>query len=430
MSKTTETTAPKTEPAAVRSTVDLAWLKAWQVLLVETFFTAIRSLWNHRIRSLITAVGIIVGCMTYTAISAMLRGKLENDLGEMRRLGSTFVSIRMVERAGKGERLNEDHGTELFGQIPQFKAYSPIYAAETDVTTNLSSAFADVVGTWASVREIIDLNVVQGRFFTESEVLRAVDVCVLGAGVAERLRVRVSPGDTPVVTFFGQPLRVVGVLEKRPGTMPGCGEFDECAILPASTLRELKPDSPMALLAFKARDEDEVPSIAVAARFWTRKLVGLTPDSADTFQVVTASDLRRRIKKELENGAAVSTGVLIMTLLVAGVGVMNTMLLTVAERTPEIGLRKAVGAQSNQILVQFIVESLCLCGGGGFLGTMIGVVIARTMGHIFVGGVTPVFAPSMALTSLGFALLTGFLFGFAPAYRASRLDPIEALRRD
>ncbi len=399
-------------------------LARYRALLIDTVGTALRSIWANRQRAVLTALGVITGCLAFTGSYGLLWGKFESDLRELRRLGSTYVSVSA--RHG----LLSEHGSELADQIPAIVAFSPVYSAETTMRTRLHSADARVLGAAASIRAIYDLRLTSGRFLTQGEVGSASDVAVIGAGLAKALMIRATNGGDPMVKVFGHPVRVVGVMEPRQGAMPGCGEYDTCVVMPHATLRELVPEVPLAFLAFQTKTENDVKPVVAAIRYRLRRMLGQTSFDRDAFQLHQAADVIERIEREINTGGAIIMGIVCLTLLVGGIGVMNIMLVTVVERTPEIGLRKAVGASSKEILLQFLVESVCLCTGGGVIGTAMGWVLAWALIDMVAPGVEPVLPASLILASVGFALLTGLLFGFAPAIKASRLNPIEALRRD
>jgi putative ABC transport system permease protein len=212
--------------------------------------------------------------------------------------------------------------------------------------------------------------------------------------------------------------------------MPGCGEYDECVVVPRVTLLELAPNLPLAFLAYQVENENVVRSAATAMRYRLRRMLALSSFDRDPFQVHQAADVIERIEREVNTGSAIIMGIVCLTLLVGGIGVMNIMLVTVVERTPEIGLRKAVGARSREILMQFLVESSFLCTGGGLVGTGLGVALAWALIDLVAPGLTPVLPARLIFTSIGFAVLTGVLFGFTPALKAAKLSPMEALRRD
>lgn len=393
-------------------------------LLSDGIDTALRSIWSNRQRGVLTALGVIAGTMAFTGSYGLLWGKFEDDLRELRRLGATYISVSA--RHG----LRAEYGTELAAQIPSLKRFAPIYSSESSIRTRLASADAHVVGSNADIRPMYDLRLIGGRFFTDGEVRSAADVVVIGAGLARQLRIIVSGKVMPTVELFGQPFRVVGIMEPRRGEMPGCGNFDTCAVMPETTLRELTPNLPLAFLAFQATSEVVVRAAAEAIRYRLRRMLAVSSFDRDPFEIHQAADVIERIEREINTGGAIILGIVCLTLLVGGIGVMNIMLVTVVERTPEIGLRKAVGARSTEILLQFLIESLCLCTGGGLVGTGLGVILAYSLIDAVAPGVEPVLPPQLILASIGFAVLTGLLFGFMPAAKAAKLSPMEALRRD
>ncbi len=395
-----------------------------RALLTDAIDTALRSIWSNRQRGLLTALGVIAGTMAFTGSYGVMWGDYEDELRELRRLGATYVSVSA--RHG----LRAEYGVELVTEIPSLTRFTSVYSSESTIRTRLASADAHVLGSNAAIRRMYDLRVTDGRFFTDGEVRSAADVVVIGAGLARSLRIVVHGKSMPTVELFGQPFRVVGVMEARRGEMPGCGDYDTCVVMPETTLREMAPNLPLAFLVFQATSEGAVSASVEAIRYRLRRMLAVSAFDRDPFEIHQAADLIQRIESEINAGAALILGIVCFTLLVGGIGVMNIMLVTVVERTPEIGLRKAVGARSTEILLQFLIESLCLCTGGGLLGTGLGVVLAYAFIDIIAPGVKPVLPAWILLTSIGFAVMTGLAFGFMPATKAAKLSPMEALRRD
>lgn len=396
----------------------------YRAFISDMVKTALHSLWSNRQRSFLTSVGVVAGCMTFVASYGIMWGKFNYDLGRLRRLGATQV------RVSASHGLLAEHAAEIAVDLPQVVNYSPVYAAQSTIATPLASQLVPVSAGEATMQTVFDLRTQEGRFFSTAEARSAAGVCVVGAAVARALRLRFFNGEAPVVQLFSRPFRVVGVMEARKGRMEGCGEFDDCVLVPALSLREIEPGSALFSITFQVRSEKDVPAVVEGVRFRLRRIFAQSVLEADAFRIWQGAEIIERMQHELERGAVVIMGIVFLNLLVAGIGLMNIMLVTVVERTREIGLRKAVGARPFEILLQFLVEALCLCLAGGVVGTSIGVVVARWVVGMLAAGVDPYLPPGIIALSLVFAVATGVVFGFAPAYKAAKLNPIEALRRE
>jgi putative ABC transport system permease protein len=397
-------------------------------------FTAIRT---HKMRSFLTVLGVLIGVASVIGMVSIITG-LNNSMAEqIESLGSNIIYISQYEMVHFGgfsaeERKRKDitaEHAEAIGEFcPSVGAVSPEnhYWArggnQVKYKDNKASRPA-VVGVWPDYEIVNNCYAVGGRFFTEANINFRATVTVLGNDVKEALFPNLDPIGKQI-RINGKKFTVIGVMEKKPKFL---GESqDNYVLMPLSTYKRTYPeDKALTLLARPVSPEltdkaiDEITQLL-------RRMRGVPYDKPDDFAISTQEDLMNMYKRI--TGAIYMVMVVISSigLLVGGVGVMNIMLVSVTERTREIGIRKAVGARKRNILWQFLIEAMTLSGSGGLLGIVIGLLLGE-----FVGAVTPLAAGvSLFWIILGFSfsVSVGLIFGIYPAYRAARLDPIVSLR--
>ena len=397
-------------------------------------FTAIRT---HKMRSFLTVLGVLIGVASVIGMVSIITG-LNNSMAEqIDSLGSNVIHISQHEMVHFGglsaeERRRKDitaeHAEAIGEYCPSVGAVSPEnhYWArggnQVKYRDNKASRPA-VVGVWPDYEIVNNCFAVEGRFFTEGNINFRATVTVLGNDVKEALFPNLDPLGKQI-RINGKKFTVVGVMEKKPKFL---GESqDNYVLIPLSTYKRTYPeDKALTLLARPVSPEltdkaiDEITQLL-------RRMRGVPYDKPDDFAISTQEDMMDMYKRI--TGAIYMVMVVISSigLLVGGVGVMNIMLVSVTERTREIGIRKAVGARKKNILWQFLIEAMTLSGSGGLLGIVIGLLLGK-----FVGAVTPLAAGvSVFWIVLGFSfsVSVGLVFGIYPAYRAARLDPIVSLR--
>jgi putative ABC transport system permease protein len=286
-----------------------------------------------------------------------------------------------------------------------------------------------VVGTTPAYRSAARLTLASGRFLTDLDVSDRKRVAVLGASVARAVFPLGEPRGERV-RVGGDWYQVVGVLEGRSSTRSRPGpirtrDVSRCVFVPLSALdrgRDPRPDG-IDEIVLRVGAPDEVGPAAEVLKALLRRTTG-----GEAFEVIVPREILRQRERTQRIFNVVTGAIAAIGLLVGGIGIMNIMLASVAERTREVGVRRALGARKKDIAAQFLVESSLLTAAGGFLGAALGIVGAVVI-HRFAGWPTAV-APALLLLALAMALLVGVGFGFYPAWHASRLEPMEALRRE
>ncbi|MCM2256566.1 MAG: ABC transporter permease [Vicinamibacteria bacterium] len=392
-------------------------------------FAGIRA---YKLRAGLTILGVVMGIMTVTGMSSIVAGLNASMASQIEALGSSVIFIRPQ---APGEHLTGEEGRRRKGlsldevaklsALPLVKAFSPLELLRIDTIKYGAQKIQDttVIGTSQDYETVHDHFVARGRFLNAGDVERGSSVVVLGGDVADALFPFLEPVDKEI-TLDGRRFRVVGVLERK-GKFLGQSR-DNFLLIPLGSFQkkdarfnfmvaDIKPISP-------ARLDDTVEQVREGLRR-ARKIRYLDKDTFAVFTQDTFVDLYRQLTGGIY---LVMIAISSIGLVVGGVGVMNIMLVSVTERTREIGVRKALGARKRDILWQFLTEAMTLTGAGGLLGIAIGGLAATLINTFspFPAVLQPTWIAVAFFTSLG----VGLGFGLWPAWKAASLDPIEALR--
>jgi putative ABC transport system permease protein len=405
----------------------------------EVFRMAIESLRSHKLRSFLTILGIVIGVMTVIGMVSIIQGLNKSFLSELQAAGSDMIIVRKNEAIQMGEMTEEQRMRKdlTFDDVQAIGAeaslvravavsiyVSPFEAIEIKYQSAKSDT-AMVIGMNEKWPVVMSLYLPRlGRFITESEVGRSARVCVLGSELADTL----FPTTNPVgkeIRVGPEAFTVVGVLSKR-GQMFGQSR-DNFVGLPITTLMKYFRYEPDGLEIIAApRDPDTLGETIEQITGVLRQRRKVPYGKPNDFNIMT-QDTMVDLYNQL-TGAAYLVMIVISSigLLVGGIGVMNIMLVSVKERTREIGIRKAIGARAGDIMKQFLIEAIFLTGTGGIIGVLVGFGIA-----LIVKAATPLPAsvsPWSVVLGLSVSAAIGLFFGIFPAQKAARMDPIVALR--
>jgi putative ABC transport system permease protein len=406
--------------------------------LYQTFFIAIQSLRTNKLRTALTILGVVVGIFSIIVIMTiitMLQTSIESGVSQLNQNTFQIQKFPAVQTGGPGSRDKfrnrkditlEDYnrlagmltkakhiGAELWqwGQVVKF--------GNKETNPNIP-----VAGITASALKTNNWNIETGREIRESDILNSNDVLLIGQDIVDKIFPNLDPiGKT--VRVGGRPLRVIGVLEKQPQLFGN--SRDSYALMPITTFQSMYGKRNRSLnITVMSYDKGSYNETIEMATGYMRNIRKVPAGEENDFDIFSNESIMGQIN---DMTAGIKIGALVVSLialLAAGVGIMNIMLVSVTERTREIGIRKALGARRSYILMQFLIESVVLCIIGGIIGIIIGVLIGNLAGSQMNAQTAIPF--DWVLIGLTLCVFVGIGFGTYPAYKASNLDPIEALR--
>ena len=404
--------------------------------LLESLRSALESIRAHGFRSLLTSLGIIIGVTSVIAVVSIVQGLSFTINAQLAGLGGNSLTIRSYtplkkQLQGQFAKLRDHDIAVIESRIDGISHITPVLFAQSGqqglVSYRSQSHFTRVIGIGPSYLDVNSVYPQQGRFFTRDDEQRRRMVCAVGMDIVEELEM---PRDS-IGEFFrvgGEWCKVIGIMEER-GELLGFSQ-DDFVLLPYATARRLMGasrdlDIQIQLLVDDIARQDEVKE---RIRRVLRQEHGLKPGQPDDFRVQTPEQLTESFNTVINAITAVMAGIVSISLLVGGIGIMNIMLVSVTERTREIGILKALGATRQDILLQFLIEALALCMIGGLIGVAAGYGLGALVATLL-PGFPPAHVPLWAVAlSFGFCAAVGVLFGIIPAAKAAQLDPIDALR--
>ena len=411
----------------------------------EIILLALDSLCRNKLRSFLTVLGVVIGVATVIGMSSIISGLNGNVAAQIEDLGSNLIFIARFPPTLNGRVPPEILSRKKFKledaraieELPLVKAVAPIlrYFAIGSNSNSFTVRYRDrtakntiIEGVTPQQEVVMNLRLTGGRWINDADHVHKANVVMLGHDTAETIfPANVDPMGKEV-DIEGNVFRVIGVLEKRKDSLvPGQNPQDNIAAMPVGTFWRLHPEQQDFFFVVKPVSQEAMPRAIEQIEQLLRNRRGVAPNKDNDFEVFT-QDSFTDLWNQISSGIfTVMLGISSIALLVGGVGVMNIMLVSVTERTREIGIRKAIGATRRNILAQFLCEAMALTAVGGVLGILAGAGITTLIRFV-----APFLPATMSLVwvSLGFitSVGTGLIFGIYPAYRAAILDPIEALR--
>jgi putative ABC transport system permease protein len=406
--------------------------------LFEIISLAFQSLKGNRLRASLTMLGVVVGIFSIIVIMTiitMLQSSIDSGLSLLSK--NTFQIEKFDRLSGRGPgadrswRNRKDITIEESNRLKELLTQALYVGAEqwqfgkiVKYGNQETNPNVNIAGVTTDAMRTNNWNVDYGRDLRENDIKYSTNVCLLGKDIVEKI----FPNTNPVgkeVRIDGRPMRVIGVLERQ-NQLFGQSR-DNYAVLPITTFQSMYGRYNSSInITVTAPSKETYSSVIEAAIGYMRTIRKVEPGEENDFSVFSNETLIGQVNN-ITSGVRIGAMVVsLIALIAAGVGIMNIMLVSVTERTKEIGIRKAIGANKSSILIQFVVEAIVLCLLGGFVGIFLGVVIGNFAGG-FLNAQTAI-PMNWVLIGLSLCIFVGIIFGTYPAYKAANLDPIEALR--
>jgi putative ABC transport system permease protein len=436
---------PSSEPAdgvlplSAEEEAAMEELRHGGISMTESAQIAFGSLTANKMRTLLT-----IGVAAVVALMAIGRGSQDAITSSITANGANLLTIRAGAATQGGVRgqvgdsqtltIEDAKALENPQNVPSATLVSPEYNGNGQFVAGSQNQSVRITGATAAYLPLHNLSIAEGDFISDDQVSSVASVVVLGSNVALSLFPN-GDGLGQVVRINRQSFQVIGILKSQGGT--GFGSLDDSAMVPLSTAqrklfggRAISGGAALvSSIVVQAKDQASVDSALSEVTAILRDRHQLPNDgSSDDFSVLNQQDILNTVAQTAQVLTLFLGAIAAISLIVGGIGIMNIMLVSVRERTREIGLRKAIGAREQDILIQFLIEALSLSLVGGLIGLLIGILIAQAVN--LSGMIKATVSIESVVLAVGFAMLIGLFFGIEPARRAARLDPIDALRYD
>lgn len=383
---------------------------------LDVFKVSVRGLTGNKMRSALTMLGVIIGVASVIALVSIGEGARRDVIENFESIGTNILRMYMQRWDA---RLTIEQVSTLKERVPDMEMVMPTVSWGCSDHLRGETALGTHHGCHTHIPEIREHEVYIGRFFTDVEMEIARPVCVLGWQVVQDLFAGRNPvGKT--IYMDQRPFQIIGVMEEK-GQNLGEG-VDHMILVPLTVAQRGRGTNRVDEVFMKATNKNTVPIVKVTVERIFESKYG-----ENAVYVWTQQEMLDQLQASTRTMTLMLGAIAGVSLLVGGIGVMNIMLVAVAERTREIGLRMAVGAKRFHVMLQFLFESAMLCSLGGVVGVLLGIFASRAVERV---GARTAVSPTSIGVAFAFAVLVGFVFGVYPAYRASRLAPVEALRSD
>jgi putative ABC transport system permease protein len=389
--------------------------------LGELLRLSLSRLRTSRLRAALTMLGVIIGVASVVALVGVGQGTTANITSRLAGLGTNLLTI---SPSGGGTSTLTLGDADAIAKLASIGGVAPEISTSLTVTAGSTSTTTTVVGTTPAYPTVRAYEIWQGSFLTEATLDNDLRVAVLGATTATTLGLGASDLGSQVM-IGGLPFRVIGILQPKGGT--GFQNPDDQVLVPIGAVQKyFVGGDTVRTIGVSVSDPEAMTAASTAITALLRDRHALAPTAAADFNVFNQTQLLAAASSISATLTLLLGGIASISLVVGGIGIMNIMLVSVRERTREIGIRKAIGARGRDILAQFLVEALTLSLLGGLIGILIGLIVSAGIGQLAGWGFH--FNPATIAAAVVFSLAVGVVFGVWPARQAARLDPIDALR--
>lgn len=377
---------------------------------------AFSSILSNKMRSFLTMLGVIIGVTAVITLISLGQGSTRRVTSQIESLGTNLIIINIT--GGRNRSVTEED-LERIKNIPGVSGIAPVLSGGVTVKAGNKNTNSSLEATTPGYQQVRNTHVQLGRFLLQNDLDMRFRVAVVGVDVADELFGRRDiVGEK--ISINGVEFSIVGILEEKGSSI--AGSDDNKVIIPLTTGQRLLRNTEVRTFYVSTQSPDVVNQVVgEIQRFLTRKF-----NDESSFRVFNQTQLLSTINEATVTLTMMLGGIAGISLLVGGIGIMNIMLVSVTERTREIGIRKAIGAKRRDILIQFLIESAVLSGLGGVLGIMLGFVGVRFLSRIL--NIPAAISADVVLLATGFSVAVGVIFGLYPASKAASLNPIDALR--
>ena len=392
----------------------------------------LRSIARNKLRSALTILGIVIGVGCVIVTNGIGSGASISIQANISSLGANYLMVFPGAVTQGGARifsaqssLTEDDAKAIKAECPSVAYVAAGLRSGGQVVAGENNWATEIFGTDVDWTFIRSWGVAKGSFFTEAEVKAAAKVAVLGNSVVQNL----FPDSDPigsVIRVKNIPFRVVGVLEKKGGSTMGNDQDDQIVIPYTTAMKRVVGNNRVGLLQVSAKSADAIQDAMAEIKALLRQRHRLAPGQDDDFMMRSQEEIAATASETTRTLSVLLASIAVVSLVVGGIGIMNIMLVSVTERTREIGIRMAIGAKSRHVLAQFLLEAVTLSVVGGGVGVLLGIGVSRLIAQ-YAGWPVSV-DPGSITVAFVISALIGIFFGFYPAWKAAALDPIEALR--
>jgi putative ABC transport system permease protein len=392
--------------------------------ILQTSHEALMRNWG---RAVLTSLSMVVGTASLVLVVVTGISGRAYTLEQIRGVGTNLISIyhesadTLAGTRALADRLNMSDIKAIQNEVPGVQSVAPQIIKFPAIVLDGVSTVVSLIGTTPEYLDVRNIQVLQGRFLDESDEKSRSKVCLVTEILARKLER--DPGYKGTLTLYGLRFTVIGVFRERVNTFGQTEVTDNSALVPLSVIRYFNPGDTVDQMYASAVSMDLVPEVTSEIK----QLLISRHRNKSLYAVINLKDM-------LKAANEISLGLTLVLLVIAGIslvasgiGIMNVMLITVTERTREIGIKKAIGALRGVLLVEFLIESLMLSAGGGLVGILLGVAIPYSV-HFFAPAIQIQIPAISVVLGFGVTLLIGIVFGMIPALKASRLNPVEALR--
>ena len=410
-------------------------MKQW----LEHFSTAWVGVVTHKLRSFLTMLGIVIGVAAVITLMSIGRGAEASIISRIESLGSDLIIIRpgatvfggVRSATGSTTTLTMEDAAAISEQVPYLATVAPSYSRSLQLVVGNQNMNAQITGVTPEYIPTYNLQTVDGAFISEYDYQRGAKVALLGSSVAETL----FEGAAPIgqqIRMGNNIVRVIGVLESKGAMM---GSPDDAILIPLSAMQQMvaqprtnRGERVVSSIALTVNEEEQASYVVDETAVLLRSRHQLGPGIDNDFSIISLEEIASTLSETISTMTLLLGAIAAISLLVGGIGVMNTMLVSVLERTREIGIRKALGARERDIWGQFLIEAVFLTFTGGIIGVVVGWVVSAVVDRMEI--MTTVVTAGVVILAVSVSVGIGLFFGFYPAWNASRLNPIEALRSE